>query len=441
VPTWGTNAADLAALRRYSNIRVLPPVDNIDLLLRQTRVLLVPSVWAEARSRIIPEAMLRGVPVIASDIGGIPEAKLGVPYLLPVNPILSYKPALDENMVPVAEVPLQDIGPWQKALERMVSDAAHWTDIATRSRAAALRYVENLGPEQFERLLEDLARTPKRNMVEAPVNTAKPLSDDKRRLLTLRLKHTTVQHSKWFPTAADAQPGQIRLFCFPHAGGGELAYRTWKDELPERFSLAPVSLPGREARVSEPPIDDMATLIEALRAEIRHWLDRPFVFFGHSMGAVIAFELARSLRRGALPLPVALLVSGARAPQFRENYTPGPEPGEAEFIDELRRLEGLPEEVLDHEELMRLVLPMLRADARLYRNYVYHPEPAFEYPIFAYGGKQDPNVRGEHVEAWRRQTTGAFDRREFAGGHFFLQTNRKAFLRTMAADLVTITPE
>ena len=109
----------------------------------------------------------------------------------------------------------------------------------------------------------------------------------------------------------------------------------------------------------------------------RHWLDRPFVFFGHSMGAAVAFELARSLRRGALPLPVALLASGARAPQFRESYTPGPEPGEAEFIDELRRLEGLPKEVLDHEELMRLVLPMLRADARLYRNYVYHPEPAF----------------------------------------------------------------
>src|SRR5882672_8167663 len=113
VPTWGTNASDFAALRERPNITILDPVDNIDDLLRRTRILLVPSLWAEARSRIVVEAMARGVPVIASDIGEIPEAKLGVPYLLPVNPIVRYKPAVDENMAPVAQVPEQDIGPWQ----------------------------------------------------------------------------------------------------------------------------------------------------------------------------------------------------------------------------------------------------------------------------------------------------------------------------------------
>jgi len=438
VPTWGTNAADLAMLRRYSNIRVLPPVDNIDLLLRQTRVLLVPSVWAEARSRIIPEAMLRAIPVIGSDIGGIPEAKLGVPYLVPVNPIRSYKPALDENMVPVAEVPPQDISPWQAALERLVSDGEHWAAIAARSRAAALQYVERLGPEPFERLLLDLIRTPRRVGAEAPAGATKSLSDEKRRLLSLRLKNTTAQHSKWFPTAADTRPGQMRLFCFPHAGGGAMSYRAWKGEIQDVCSVTPASFPGREGRISDPLIDDMATLIEALTAEIRHWIDRPFAFFGHSMGAAIAFELARSLRRAGLPLPAALLASGARAPQFRENYTPGPEPSEADFIDELRRLGGLPSEVLDHEELMRLVLPMLRADARLYRNYIYHPEPPFEFPVFAYSGQEDPNVREEHVEAWRQQTTGCFNRHEFAGGHFFLQTNQRVFLAVMTRNLLDI---
>ncbi len=435
VPTWGTNARDFIALRSHPNITILRPVDNIDDLLRQTRVLLVPSIWAEARSRVIPESMLRAVPVIASDVGGIPEAKLGVPYVLPVNPIRHYKPALDENMVPVAETPPQDIGPWQAALERLITDPAHWKEIAAQSRAAALHYVENLSVEPFERLLEEVVRSPKRSAGrEAP----EALSDAKRRLLAARLRHTAAQRSKWFPTAADAKPGQVRLFCFPHAGGGALVYRAWRNELPDRFSVTPAQAPGREARIAEPPIDDIAALIESLTEELRHWLDLPFVFFGHSMGAVVAFELARSLRRNALALPIALFASGARAPQFREHYTPPPEPGDAEFIAELRRLEGFPAEILDNPEAMRLLLPALRADARLYRNYVYRPEPPFDFPIFAYGGLEDPNVRREHVEAWRQQTTGAFHLRGFRGGHFFLQRRRSEFLRELSEDLLAM---
>lgn len=432
VPTWGTNAHDFIALGRHPNITILPPVDNIDDLLRETRVLLVPSIWAEARSRAIPEAMLRGVPVIASDVGGIPEAKLGVPYVLPVNPIRHYKPALDENMVPVAETPPQDIGPWQAALERLTTDPAHWKEIAAQSRAAALRYVENLSVEPFERLLKHVLRSPKHTAAQPAPKT---LSDDKRRLLAARLKQIAAQRSKWFPTAADAKPGQVRLFCFPHAGGGALAYRAWRNELPERVSVTPAQLPGREARIAEAPFDDMAALIEKLTEEMHHWLDLPFMFFGHSTGAVVAFELARSLRRNALALPLALFASGARAPQFRENYTPSPEPGDAEFIAELRRLEGFPAEILDNAEAMRLLLPALRADARLYRNYVYKPEPPFGFPIFAYGGVDDPNVRREHLDAWKSQTTGAARVREFPGGHFFLQTHRAEFLQALSEDL------
>jgi surfactin synthase thioesterase subunit/glycosyltransferase involved in cell wall biosynthesis len=444
VPTWGTNAHDFIALRGHPNITILPPVDNIDDLLRQTRVLLVPSIWAEARSRAIPEAMLRGVPVIASDVGGIPEAKLGVPYVLPVNPIRHYKPALDENMVPVAETPPQDIGPWQAALERLITDPAHWKEIAAQSRAAALRYVENLSVEPFEHLLEDVVELPKRSAAQdapKPLSSApEALSDAKRRLLAARLKQTAAQRSKWFPTAADAKPGQVRLFCFPHAGGGALGYRAWRNEVPERFFVTPAQLPGREARIAEPAVDNMATLIGTLTDEMRHWLDLPFAFFGHSMGAVVAFELARSLRRNSLALPLALFASGARAPQFRENYTPLPEPDDAEFIAELRRLEGFPAEILDNREAMRLLLPALRADARLYRNYVYRPESPFDFPIFAYGGVEDPNVRREHVEAWGQQTTAAFHMREFRGGHFFLQTHRAEFLRALSEDLPTVTP-
>src|SRR4029077_5728889 len=180
VPTWGTNAADLAALREQENVSILEPVDDIDELLRRTRVLLVPSVWAEARSRIVVEAMVRGVPVIASDIGGIPEVKLGVPYLVPVNPIVRYKPAVDENMAPVAQVPEQDVGPWQTALERLLTDRDHYERLSEQSRAAGLEYARNLSVEPFEKYLEGILQSPESRIASAP--TASTLSPEKRKL-------------------------------------------------------------------------------------------------------------------------------------------------------------------------------------------------------------------------------------------------------------------
>ena len=118
VPTWGATAEDMDNLRRRPNITLFEPFDDIDDLLRVTKVMLVPSVWAEARSRIVLESMSRGVPVIAADVGGLHEALLGVDYLLPVNPIRSYRPVVDMNMVPIADVPPQDTRPWLQALER-----------------------------------------------------------------------------------------------------------------------------------------------------------------------------------------------------------------------------------------------------------------------------------------------------------------------------------
>ena len=134
VPTWGATRADRAELARRKNITLLDPVDNVDDILRRTRVLLVPSLWAEARSRIVMEAMLRGVPVMASNIGGIPEAKLGVDYLLPVRPIEHYQSQLDEQMVPLAEVPVQDVGPWSAALDRLLRDRTHYAELSRESR-------------------------------------------------------------------------------------------------------------------------------------------------------------------------------------------------------------------------------------------------------------------------------------------------------------------
>jgi len=214
-----------------------------------------------------------------------------------------------------------------------------------------------------------------------------------------------------------------------------LPFRSWGEPLAPVAFVVPVRLPGRESRASEPAFERMEPLVAALVEQIRPFLDAPFSFFGHSMGAGVAFELARALRREGLPLPCSLHVSGARAPQFRLNHTPPPEPSLRDFIEELRRLEGFPPSVLNQPELLKLALPALLSDARLYRNYVYTPEPPLPCPIFAYGGDADPNVTSAHLDAWREQTTAEFERTEFPGGHFYFESALPALLAALRAHL------
>jgi glycosyltransferase involved in cell wall biosynthesis len=190
VPTWGTTAADLASLRKLPNISILPPVDDIHEVMRQTRVALVPSLWAEARSRIILEAMARGIPVMASGVGGLAEAMLGVDYLLPVKPVVRYHARLDELMVPLAEIPDQDVTPWLAGLECLLGDRAHYEQLSATARKAALAYAVNLNALPFEAYLEKIVRLPKRREHGASAAQAprRALSAERKRLLALRLK-------------------------------------------------------------------------------------------------------------------------------------------------------------------------------------------------------------------------------------------------------------
>lgn len=430
VPTWGATAEDMDNLRRRSNVTLFEPFDNIDDLLRITKLMLVPSLWAEARSRIVLESMSRGVPVVSSDMGGLREAHLGVDYALPVNPIRNYKQAVDTNMVPVAEVPPQVIEPWVKTVEHIVKDRDHWSALAQQSRAKALEYAANLDVGPFESLLKEIARRPKKS---APVAIS-PMSEEKRKLLALRLKQKAARKPEWFSGLGDIQPDRTTLFCFPYAGGGTMVYRAWRHALPDTAVIA-VRLPGRESRLGEPPIGSMPVLVEALGAEILPHLRMPFAFFGHSMGAIVAFELIRWLRTEGHALPKALHVSAARAPQYRLHHKPGPEPDEQTFLNELRRLEGMPREVLDNPELMRIALPALRADAALYRQYVYEPEESLSLPIHAYGGASDPNIQREHLEKWGEQTVSEFTIRRFEGGHFYIHTAESLFLESLRSKL------
>jgi surfactin synthase thioesterase subunit len=370
--------------------------------------------------------MSRGVPVIAADVGGLREAVLGMDYLLPVNPIRHYKPLLDTNMVPVAEVPPQNLDPWVKTVRRLATDRDHWQDLARRSRAAALDYAANLNVLPFESFLLSLLGRHKKS---APVAAA-PMSEEKRKLLALRLKQRSAKKPEWFAGLEDMRSGKLTLFCFPYAGGGTMAYRGWREALPDTVIVA-ARLPGRESRLGEPPVESMDPLVETLGVELLPHLREPFAFFGHSMGAILAFELIRWLRERGQVLPVALHASAARAPQYRLNHQPSPEPEEEAFLEELKRLEGMPRDVLENPELMRLALPALRADTNLYRKYVYQPGEPLPLPIHTYGGSSDPGIQREHLENWRRQTTTAFSVRQFEGGHFYLQHAQGEFLAAL----------
>ncbi len=445
VPTWGTTSDDLHQIKRHPNITILPKVDRINDLFARTRVLLVPSLWTEARSRLVVEAMLAGVPVMASNLGGLPEAKMHVPYILPLRPIEGYSHKLNEQMVPVALVPPQDTAPWREALHRLTTDRAHWEDLAQLSRSTALAYAEATTIEPFERFI---ARLPRKSRPDTaapgtpPSDEISRLSPQRRRLLEIRLKkQAAAAVTPALPFGGAERMEHVRLFCFPHAGGGASSYRPWKAKLEDLCEVACVQYPGHESRRSERLATSLAELVGSLATELKPALGGRFALFGHSMGAVVAFELARFLRKAGYAGAFALIASGARAPQYRLNHQPGPDPSAEEFLAQLQRLGGLPVEVESTRRLMDSVLPALAADAALYRRYSYQPEPALAIPILALGGISDPQVSIENLNAWREQTTGRFEMQQFEGGHFYQREREEELLACLRSFLKTIVTE
>lgn len=232
----------------------------------------------------------------------------------------------------------------------------------------------------------------------------------------------------------------LRLFCFPYSGAGASMFTKWVEKLPSTVELYAVQLPGRETRLVEPLFTRLPPLVEATAAALLpHLADKPFAFFGHSMGALLAFELARYLRRTQRAAdglqPVHLFVSGHTAPQLGQRKPPIHALPEAEFVAELRRYNGTPEEVLQHAELRQLLLPILRADFALYETYVYTPDPPLDCPISVFGGMQDEDVPQEGLEPWRGQTRAAFSLQMFPGDHFFVNSTQNHFLPTLAQQL------
>lgn len=241
----------------------------------------------------------------------------------------------------------------------------------------------------------------------------------------------------WFLTRTLNPQAKLNLFCFPYAGGGAQIFHNWQKAFPPSTGVQvwPVQYPGRGSRLREKPFTRCASLVEALAPAVLPLTDRPFALFGHSMGATIAFELARLLREHHGREPAQLFVSGRRAPQVPEEEPATHHLPDPEFIVELRRLNGTPAEVLDHPELMQLMLPVIRADFTLTQTYTYTPAPPLSCPISIFGGLDDQDVTREHLAGWCEQTEGQCSMRMFAGNHFFLQSAEGTILEVVRQEL------
>jgi surfactin synthase thioesterase subunit len=243
---------------------------------------------------------------------------------------------------------------------------------------------------------------------------------------------------KWLLVLRPVREPVLRLFCFPFAGGGAATFRDWSDHLPSDVEICAVQLPGREGRFTEGAYTRLNELVHDLAATVISHTDVPYVLFGHSMGALVAFGLARELRRRKQPGPQLLMVSGRRAPQRPDPDPPIHALPEQDLLREIRQLNGTPEAVLQNQELLELLIPTLRADFAVCETYDYTHEDPLECPIVAFGGTEDADAPREDVAAWSHQTSGSFSLRLFAGDHFYFLDKPAALLQHVAAHLERI---
>jgi surfactin synthase thioesterase subunit len=226
---------------------------------------------------------------------------------------------------------------------------------------------------------------------------------------------------------------EMRLFCFPYAGGGASVFRSWGNLLAPSIESYAVQLPGRETRIAEAPYECVSEVAAKLAPLIERRLDKPFAFFGHSLGAFVCFELARFLRTTGLPLPCHLFVAGQRAPHLPDPDPPIHHLSDPDFIDEIqRRYDGISTDVVNSPELMQLLMISLRADFKMTETYRYRNERPLDCPITVLGGHQDDSTTSDHLAGWALHTFGHCDVRMFSGDHFFIEHDRAAVVQTIS---------
>jgi surfactin synthase thioesterase subunit len=238
----------------------------------------------------------------------------------------------------------------------------------------------------------------------------------------------------WLVEGAQTQRAHFRVFCFHCAGGSAAQYRQWAALAPAHVEFAAVQLPGRDQRFAEQPHEELGTLVAQLTNVFRNHLDeRPYAFFGHSLGALVAFEVARSLTHAGFAPPEHLVVAARPAPQLVLDWPAVDELPTPELIHVLRRYGGVNEDLLEDRARLAPLLPTMRADFRLARSYTYRDGPPLSCRIVALGGRDDPSCTELQLQAWELQTTSAFRCHMFPGGHFFIRDHARLLVEHLSA--------
>jgi medium-chain acyl-[acyl-carrier-protein] hydrolase len=243
---------------------------------------------------------------------------------------------------------------------------------------------------------------------------------------------------RWLARPKPNGSARLRLFCFPYAGGGPSIFNSWVEHLPMEVELCAIQLPGREGRYREPSVVNLSCLMQCLAHVVQPFTDIPFVFFGHSMGGLISFELARQCRRKRQQGPVHLMISACRAPQLPDPHPRISQEPNSAFIDQLRRFGGTTEAVLEDSELMDLLLPVIRADFEMCEGYSYLFEAPLDCPISVFGGAEDPRASWEELSAWQFQTSRSFKLHIFPGQHFYINSSQLSFLDSLSQELTNL---
>lgn len=246
--------------------------------------------------------------------------------------------------------------------------------------------------------------------------------------------------SPWFviDSRRNSDRSRIRLFCFHYAGASASIFRSWQQVIPESVELVAVQLPGREYRLVEPPMSDMKEIVSAVAEVLPPLLDKPFVFYGHSMGALIAFDLIRSLRAQGFRQPELLIVSGRDAPQFQWRDPAIRLLSDDELVDVVRDYNGTPEGFLADETLRELWLPRFRSDLTASVMYEYIEQPPLGCPIIVMFGAEDPLVSDTGLKGWIDHTKGNARFFCYPGDHFFLHTAEHLMVARIRAELEEI---
>jgi pyochelin biosynthesis protein PchC len=228
--------------------------------------------------------------------------------------------------------------------------------------------------------------------------------------------------------------GPRRLICFPHAGGAASYFAPFAKAMPSSIDVLGIQYPGRQERLSERCIDSIEELRDAIVPQVEGWLDRPVTLFGHSMGAIVAYEVVRVLEHQQGWSPTGLFVSGRRAPSTwrDENVHRG---GDGRLLQEVVRLGGTPAQLMEDEEVRQMMLPALRGDYRAIETYVWRPGAPLSCPIWAALGEADPLTTVPEAAAWRAHTTGGFELRTFPGGHFYLAAHVQELVDVLSEEV------